>query len=75
MAGNRLNDQWNTNISFKDEQKIYIDTISPEFAGSQIQGSMISGESPGNPEAGQWPEGVARSQVFAGVGDWMQLAD
>ena len=73
LAGNRLNDQWNTDVLFEDGQEIYIDTISPEFAGSQIQGSMISGESPGNPEAGQWPEGVDRSQVFAGVGDWMQL--
>lgn len=74
LAGNRLNDQWNANIVFPEDQQFYIDTIAPEYASTALQGSMISsGTTPGDPEEGAWPDGADRSQVFAGVGDWLQM--
>ena len=74
LAGNRLNDRWNTNILFPENQQFYVDTIAPQYASSALQGNMISsGTTPGDPEAGTWPEGADRSQVFAGVGDWLQM--
>ena len=74
LAGNRINDKWNTNIVFPESQQIYIDNIAPEYASTALQGNMISsGQTPGDPEEGTWPEGADRSQVFAGVGDWLQM--
>lgn len=75
LAGNRLNDQWNTNIYFPENQQYYIDTIAPQYASSALQGNMISsGTTPGDPaDEETWPDGADRSQVFAGVGDWLQM--
>lgn len=81
LAGNRLNDRWNTNITFEaagaegiDRKEIYIDTVSPKYETSSLKGSMIDEVTPEvDAENNQWPEGAERNQVFAGVGDWLQL--
>ncbi|MBQ2981119.1 MAG: hypothetical protein IJD58_03225 [Lachnospiraceae bacterium] len=63
LAGNGIN--WSR--SSKSFGKIYLDNNAPEFAKTEISGSMMDANT--TKPSNQWPEDMDRSSVFAGVGD------
>lgn len=80
LAGNGIDMSW-TAVSFP--QEIHVDTISPKYANTVIEsGSMIRDQDMSKLEDGwnkkeptDWStDDIDRSQVFAGVGDWINLA-
>lgn len=66
LAGNPISEGWSA-TGFNGDQEIYVDTVSPTYASTDISGSMMKGQTVTDGES--WPEDIDRSQVFAGVGD------
>lgn len=71
LSGNSVEEDWQP-VSFP-EGNIYVDTIPPEYAATNISGSMMTAETVTSNQD-EWPEDIDRSQVFAGAGDTLTFS-
>ena len=71
LAGNSLADGWSA-TQFAGGSEIYVDTVAPEFSGTNISGSMMRDTIVSTGD--EWPEDIDRSQVFAGIGDTITVS-
>lgn len=71
LSGNSVEVDWQP-LSFLGGN-IYVDTVPPEYAATNISGSMMTEETV-TCEPDEWPEDFDRSQVFAGAGDTLAFS-
>lgn len=71
LSGNSVEIDWQP-LSFLGGN-IYVDTVPPKYAATNISGSMMTEEAVTS-DPDEWPEDIDRSQVFAGAGDTLTFS-